>query len=183
MGGVSPEAGEYLVDHVEEPLPAVAVGDRQPLQEALAEAISLYLSTPDHAVSIEIMEMEPMDDPDATIQLAKDSSGAPRVHRGPGDHRPDRRHREGHARASTMMPKIPRELDDLMYTVPMVAAVIHVSDKTVTLMIDRGELPAMRIGRRILVSKVELERWCVTNSCTVFPGYAVQPEQAHRREP
>jgi excisionase family DNA binding protein len=75
------------------------------------------------------------------------------------------------------MPKIPRELEDLMYTVPMVAEVIHLSDKTVTLMIDRGELPAMRVGRRILVSKVELEHWCVANAKAVFAGHGVRPEQ------
>jgi excisionase family DNA binding protein len=65
---------------------------------------------------------------------------------------------------------MPRILEDLTYTVPQAAAAIHVSDDTVRTMVRRGDLPAMRIGRRILISKVVLAKWVEENANTKFAG-------------
>ncbi len=65
-----------------------------------------------------------------------------------------------------------RPLESLTYTVPEAAAVIGVSPETVRILIKRGELPALRIGRRVLIAKVALVSWVEANANTSFRGWA-----------
>lgn len=44
-------------------------------------------------------------------------------------------------------------------TVPEVALILGISRNEAYLAVQRGELPARRIGRRILIPRVALERW------------------------
>jgi excisionase family DNA binding protein len=56
------------------------------------------------------------------------------------------------------------------HTIPEAAAVIGVSDDTVRVLVARGEIPTLRIGRRILIAKVTLDEWLATNTNATFDG-------------
>lgn len=47
----------------------------------------------------------------------------------------------------------------LTYSVPEAAALVGVSAWSMYEAIKRGELPARKIGRRIVIPKVQLEAW------------------------
>lgn len=68
------------------------------------------------------------------------------------------------------MPRVASELAPLTYTIPQAARVLNLSDKTVKDLISRKELPVMRIGRRVLISRKELEEWVATNGRSTFAG-------------
>jgi excisionase family DNA binding protein len=51
-------------------------------------------------------------------------------------------------------------------TVKEVASVLRVHDRTVRLYIARGDLSAVRIGRRLLVTSKEVEIFCRLRSVT-----------------
>lgn len=52
--------------------------------------------------------------------------------------------------------------EPLTYTVPQAAALLGISAWTYYEGIKRGELPARKIGRRIVVPKVQLDAWLTT---------------------
>jgi excisionase family DNA binding protein len=47
----------------------------------------------------------------------------------------------------------------LTYTVPQAAALLGISSWSAYEAIKRGELPARKVGRRIVVPKVQLDAW------------------------
>lgn len=49
--------------------------------------------------------------------------------------------------------------EPLIYTVAEAAALLGISEWSYYEAIKRGDLPGRRIGRRIVVPKVQLERW------------------------
>lgn len=55
----------------------------------------------------------------------------------------------------------PQSLDDLpeVLTVRQVADYLRVAENSVYSSIRRGEVPSVRLGRRVLVSKAALGRW------------------------
>lgn len=57
-------------------------------------------------------------------------------------------------------------LDDLpeVCTVRQVAQFLRIAENSVYAAIRRDELPAVRLGRRLLVSRVALSRWLVGGS-------------------
>ena len=57
-----------------------------------------------------------------------------------------------------------RPLEKLTYTVSETAEVLGVSRHTVERLMKSGDLPAMRVARRVLISKAALARWLETNS-------------------
>jgi excisionase family DNA binding protein len=59
---------------------------------------------------------------------------------------------------------MPRPLEQLTYTVPETARVLRLSRQTVERLIASGELPVLRVARRILVSKAGLAEWLEANS-------------------
>jgi excisionase family DNA binding protein len=52
-----------------------------------------------------------------------------------------------------------RDRDKLLYSVPEAASVLSVGKSTAWAMIARGELTAVRVGGRRLVTRAELERF------------------------
>lgn len=61
-------------------------------------------------------------------------------------------------------------IDEYVLTVPETARALKVSVHTVQRLIDHGDLPVLRIGRRVLVSRVELSAWVSANHAASFPG-------------
>jgi excisionase family DNA binding protein len=53
----------------------------------------------------------------------------------------------------------PDDLEALVYSVPEAAQVLGVSPTTVRRLIGRGVLPALFLGRRILIGRAALARW------------------------
>jgi excisionase family DNA binding protein len=49
--------------------------------------------------------------------------------------------------------------EPLTYTVPQAAALLGISSWSYYECVKRGELPARKIGRRIVVPRVQLEQW------------------------
>ncbi len=54
---------------------------------------------------------------------------------------------------------MPNTITPLAYSVEDAAKQLSVSSQSVRRLIDRGELKARRVGRRVIVPKNELERW------------------------
>lgn len=52
--------------------------------------------------------------------------------------------------------------DPLTYTVPEAAALLGISNWTAYEAIKRGDLPHRKIGRRIVVPKIQLDQWLAT---------------------
>lgn len=49
--------------------------------------------------------------------------------------------------------------EPLTYSVTEAAAILGISEWTYYEAVKRGELPARKIGRRIVVPKIQLEQW------------------------
>lgn len=49
--------------------------------------------------------------------------------------------------------------EPLTYTVPQAAAILGISNWSAYEAIKRGELPARKVGRRIVVPKIQLDQW------------------------
>ncbi|MCK9525846.1 MAG: helix-turn-helix domain-containing protein [Limnochordia bacterium] len=49
--------------------------------------------------------------------------------------------------------------ESLVLTVPEVAKILRVSPGTVYNAVKRGDLPHINIGKRVIVPRVQLERW------------------------
>ncbi len=54
---------------------------------------------------------------------------------------------------------MPNTITPLAYSVEDAAKQLSVSAQSIRRLIDRGELKARHVGRRVLVPKNELERW------------------------
>ncbi len=54
---------------------------------------------------------------------------------------------------------MPNTITPLAYSLEEAAQQLSVSSQSVRRLIDRGELKARRVGRRVIVPKNELERW------------------------
>ncbi|MGI8753587.1 MAG: helix-turn-helix domain-containing protein [Acidimicrobiales bacterium] len=63
---------------------------------------------------------------------------------------------------------MPRPVEDLTYTLPEAAKALKVGRNAVSTLIANGDLPSLRIGRRVLVSRKALEEWVVANANTRF---------------
>lgn len=61
----------------------------------------------------------------------------------------------------------------LVYTVAEAAEVLTISESHARNLIADGQLPSLRLGRRVVVPKVALQRW--TNSGLVAPQSAPHP--------
>jgi excisionase family DNA binding protein len=61
-------------------------------------------------------------------------------------------------------------------TVNEVAAILKVNQQTVRNWIDRGELPAIRIGRRVRITRSDFER--VLEQSRIGPGREATPAPA-----
>jgi excisionase family DNA binding protein len=61
-------------------------------------------------------------------------------------------------------------MSDLVYTVPGAAAALEVSPTHVRNLIRRGEIPTVRIGRRVLISRAELSAWVAQRSVIAVDG-------------
>jgi len=64
----------------------------------------------------------------------------------------------------TVRDKRTRTLEKLTYTVSETAQALGISRHTVERLIRSGSLPAMRVARRVLVSKAALAHWLEANS-------------------
>lgn len=51
--------------------------------------------------------------------------------------------------------------DKICYSILETSAALGLHPNTVRALIRAGRLPAIRLGRKLLVSRVELERWAV----------------------
>ncbi len=58
---------------------------------------------------------------------------------------------------------------DLLLTVPEVASFLRTSPKAIYTMVERGQLPVLRINRRVLVDRDALLNWLRQKS-TPSPG-------------
>lgn len=56
--------------------------------------------------------------------------------------------------------------EPLTYTVPQAAALLGISPWTYYERVKQGELPARKIGRRIVVPKVQLDAWLATKAAS-----------------
>jgi excisionase family DNA binding protein len=59
-----------------------------------------------------------------------------------------------------------RPLERLTHTIPETAQVLGLSRHTGERLIRAGDLPAMRVARRVLVSKAALAHWLDANSAS-----------------
>lgn len=59
---------------------------------------------------------------------------------------------------SAGLPEV-RPAERLTLTVPEAALLLGISRNEAYMAIQRGEIPARRVGRRIIISRVALERW------------------------
>lgn len=58
---------------------------------------------------------------------------------------------------------LPAQTSVKLYTISQVAEMLNRSKSSVQHLIAKGDLPAVRIGRRVQVEKDELERWIEQN--------------------
>lgn len=65
---------------------------------------------------------------------------------------------------------MPRPAQELTWTVPEAARLIGVSSDVAYSLIARGDLPALRIGRRLVVAKTALAEWLEANKTGRFAG-------------
>lgn len=61
-------------------------------------------------------------------------------------------------------------VNQLAYSIPQVAVLLSLSDDQVRELVNRGDLPSMKVGRRILVTRYELEAWVKANGRATFAG-------------
>ncbi len=53
-------------------------------------------------------------------------------------------------------------------TVPEVAKVLRIGRTEAYAMVGRGDIPVLRIGRRVIVPRKALEEWVLTNTARAF---------------
>jgi len=73
--------------------------------------------------------------------------------------RPQPRRLAGASPLTALMQIPPAPVERVTLTVPEAAQLLGISRNEAYLAVQRGELPARRIGRRILIPRVALERW------------------------
>lgn len=57
----------------------------------------------------------------------------------------------------------------LTYSVPEAAAALGIGRPAVWDLIRRGDIPALRIGRRVVISRHALEQWVTDHAADTFP--------------
>lgn len=55
-----------------------------------------------------------------------------------------------------------RPAEKLTWTIPEAAKAAQVSDDTMRMVVRRGDIPSLRIGRRVLIARKVLEEWIAT---------------------
>ena len=80
---------------------------------------------------------------------------------------PRRRHLPGNSRKVNIMSP-----DQLLYTVPEAAKLLRISPAHAYALVSRGELPSLRLGRRILIPRCALESLIAQSSGVPEAGTA-----------
>ncbi len=75
----------------------------------------------------------------------------------------------GERRASTPTTSA-HSVSELTYSIRTAASALGVSPDTVRLLVRRGELPVLRIGRRVLIGRQALADWLAEHQGASFPG-------------
>jgi excisionase family DNA binding protein len=63
-----------------------------------------------------------------------------------------------------------QSISELTYSLRTAAVALGVSPDTVRLLVRRGELPVLRIGRRVLIGRQALADWPAEHQGAQFPG-------------
>ena len=79
----------------------------------------------------------------------------------------------------------PRPVDALTFTIPEAADALGLSPDTVRTMVAAGDIPTLRIGRRLLISRTALARWVDNPEGHQVPSRPSRPSRSEgpRRRP
>jgi excisionase family DNA binding protein len=76
-----------------------------------------------------------------------------------------------------------RPVETLTLTVPEAAAALGVGHSTMRLLVDRGDIPSLRIGKRVVISRKELAAWLDAHADATIPGAAAAPSVPEGQSP
>lgn len=73
------------------------------------------------------------------------------------------------------MAKLSDEVAAIAYTPEQAAAALTLAPAVVRALIERGDIPSVRIGDRIVISKTGLHDWLIANTGRSFDGVHAKP--------